>query len=73
MNKDKLLKKLGKKIAEVRGKYGYSQDNLAAISGVSRSQIHRIETGLCDPRTETIARFAKAIGADLKEFYDFEF
>lgn len=72
MKKTKYLKKFAKNFVVVRNAYNYSQDALAEIAGVHRTQIYRIEAGLSDPRGETVARIAKAIGADLKEFYDFD-
>lgn len=36
---------IGKKIRELRGKKGFSQDELAEITGVNHSAISKVETG----------------------------
>jgi transcriptional regulator with XRE-family HTH domain len=53
---------MAKRIKEWRAKPGLSQRDLAAVSGVSREYIARIELGQHDPTLSTLEKLAKALG-----------
>lgn len=57
---------LGKEIREKRKKLGYTQDELAELSGVSKSTIGRIERGDLSPKVEYVNEIYYALG--VKEF-----
>lgn len=50
------------KLAEVRQAHGMTQEQLAAVTGVHRVTIARIETGDVSPKAETLKRIADALG-----------
>lgn len=53
---------IGLSILTVRRAKGLTQEQLANAAGVSRPQIANIESGRSDMPTETLLRFAKALG-----------
>ena len=55
------------KIAEIRKSKGLSQERLAALSGVHRVTIARLETGKTVPKLPTLKRLAVALGVTLDE------
>lgn len=44
-----------------------TQDQLAAVSGVHRVTIARIETGAASPKAETLKRLADALGVRIDD------
>lgn len=57
------------KVREVRKAKGMSIRDLAAISGVSKSQICRIENNLMHPTMYTLCLLADALGVEPEELY----
>lgn len=53
---------LGEKIAFYRREKKWSQEDLEEYSGVSRTQIGRIERNECKPKVETIKWIEEALG-----------
>ena len=47
-------------LRKLRAERGFTQDELAALSGVSRPAIHRIENGQQAPRRGTVKKLAAA-------------
>jgi len=45
--------------------FGYSQDDLATLSGVSRAVIANMESGHCNPTYWTLYRLAIALDTDI--------
>jgi transcriptional regulator with XRE-family HTH domain len=72
MNRGTFLKKIGRNVAKAREAKGYSQDDVAAESDVSRSSIDRIERGVTDPRAATLLKLAEALSVPVKRFFDFD-
>jgi len=66
-----LLKKLAKRIKELRKINGYSQDDLSAYSGIARSTLGNIETASNDITFTKINQIAKAFNLSLSEFLNF--
>ncbi|MHB1106494.1 MAG: helix-turn-helix domain-containing protein [Lutibacter sp.] len=50
--------KIGKSIREIRGKRGYSQEQLAKIMEVNRSTISKIENGKFSISIDYLAKFS---------------
>lgn len=67
-----LLKKLAKRIKELRKISGYSQDDLSVYSGISRSMIGNIETAQNDIVLSKLNKIAKSFNISLAELLDFE-
>ncbi|OFY94679.1 MAG: transcriptional regulator [Bacteroidetes bacterium RIFCSPLOWO2_12_FULL_31_6] len=61
-----------KKFKELRKKSGFTQMQLAFESGVSLSQIARIETGRINPTISTIFVIARAMEIEPEEFFKFK-
>lgn len=59
----------GELIAAIRKKLGYSQEDLEWRSGVSKTQISRIERDLTNPSIETIRRLEKALDVPLMDLF----
>lgn len=49
---------------ELRENRGLTLRELAAISGISHASISRIETGVSEPRPETLIALAEALGVE---------
>lgn len=58
-----------KRFKEVRKEAGYTQTQLAFESGISLSQIARIETGRINPTVSTVFAVARAMEISPEEFF----
>lgn len=69
MEKSEILKKVGKRIKEVRLQKGISQADLVGrIEGnIDVTNISRIEAGRTNPTVFTLFRIAEALGVPLNE------
>ena len=61
----KFKKVLARNLARLRAKKKITQQALSDLSGISRVEIARIETGRLNPGTATTAALAKALGVTL--------
>lgn len=61
-----------KKFKQLRKKSGYTQEQLSFESGISRSQIARIESAVINPTISTIFIIARAMNIDPDEFFKFK-
>lgn len=66
------LKLLAKKLVEVRKSKGFSQEELSHQSGITLSQIARIETERINPTVSTIFKIARTLDIRPAELLDFE-
>ena len=57
-------------VAELRQAKGMTQAQLAAASGVHRVTIARIECGAVQPKVDTLARLAAALGVSVSKLID---
>lgn len=71
MNKQ-LLRKLAKRIKDLRKQFGYTQDDLSVCSNIARSTIGNIETASNDLTFTKLNQLAKAFNMSLSEFLNFE-
>lgn len=62
---------LGIHIRQLREKKDLSQQSLADDSGVTKSQIARIETAKINTTVKTLVKIANALDVDPKELLDF--
>lgn len=60
----------GKRVKELRKKRGLSQLDLEVQSGISRTEISKIENGLNNIRFMTIVRLAEVLEVNLASFFD---
>ncbi len=67
-----LLRKLAKRIKDLRKQYGYTQDDLSVYSNIARSTIGNIETASNDLTFTKLNYLAKAFNMSLSEFLNFE-
>ena len=63
----------GKRLAEVRKSKNLTQEDLSFKSGLTLSQIARIETGVINTTLNTILVLAEAIEVEPKELFDLVF
>ena len=66
-----LLRKLAKRIKELRKIYGYTQDDLSSYSGIARSTLGNVETASNDITFTKIGQLARAFKMSLAEFLNF--
>ena len=60
---------IGERLFELRDERGWTQKELAKLSGVSHTTIVHLETGqIGKPRMPTLRRLAKAFGMSVEEF-----
>ena len=57
-----------RKIRAIRMKKKYTQEKVAELSGVSRSQIQRIEGGDVAPKMSTLSKLAKGLDCSVNDF-----
>ena len=74
MKKSEILKKVGKKIQEIRLNKGLTQVELVGrIEGeIDTTNISRIESGRTNPTVFTLFRIAEALEVNPKELLDFD-
>lgn len=68
---EKVLLQFGKHLKELRNLKKISQEELAYKSGISLSQIARIETGKINPTLCTILEIAKTLKVSQSEMLNF--
>ena len=66
-----LLRKLAKRIKELRKQNNFSQDELSFRSNIARSTLGNIETAKNDVVLSKLNKIAKAFGMSLSELLDF--
>lgn len=69
---EKGLKVFAQKLKDVRKTKNFSQEDLAYKSGLTLSQIARIETAKTNPTLSTIFKIARTLEIKLSELFDFE-
>ncbi|MBK9660887.1 MAG: helix-turn-helix transcriptional regulator [Chitinophagaceae bacterium] len=63
------IKAFGKRLKSIRVKKGLSQLDLELESGISRTEISRIENGLKNIEFFTLIKLAVALQIDVKDFF----
>lgn len=71
VNKEK-IKAFGKQFAVCRKSLGVTQEELAHRTGISLSQIARIETGVINTSLNTIMLLAEGLGISTGRFFENE-
>lgn len=66
-----LLRKLAKRIKELRKQNNFSQDELSFRSNIARSTLGNIETAKNDVVLSKLNKIAKAFGISLSELLNF--
>ena len=72
MGKDEILLKLGHIIKYARNKKGISQEELADVSGISKSTIATLECGRVNPTFTKLYQLAKALDIDMGVLNNFQ-
>lgn len=65
-------RRLGRQVASYRKAAGLTQEALAERVKVAPETISRLERGTTVPSLKTLERIAEAMGADLKDLFDFQ-
>lgn len=73
MNKQELLKTVGKRIQDLRLSKGLTQvDLVGKMDGdIDTTNISRIESGRTNPTIYTLYRLANALEVEVKDFFNF--
>lgn len=66
------LEQMAKKLKQIRIQKGFTQEELSYQSGLSLSQIARIETVRINPTVSTIFRIARTLNINVSELFDFK-
>jgi transcriptional regulator with XRE-family HTH domain len=66
----KFLNRLAKNLKAARTKRGFTQEELAHRSGLTLSQVARIETGKINTTVSTIHLILKTLDAEANELFD---
>lgn len=66
-----IRKKFGARITGLRDERNWTQEDLAAASGVSTRSISSIENGVYSVTLDTAYKLARALGLPLAELFDF--
>lgn len=66
------LELLAKQLKVVRKRQGFTQEALAAESGLALSQIARIETVVTNPTVSTLMRIARTLEVPVSDLFDFQ-
>lgn len=64
-------KKFGAHLKKIRQQKGYSQEELANELGFSQPHLANIELGKVNTSISHVAAFAKALGVEAKDLFDF--
>jgi transcriptional regulator with XRE-family HTH domain len=64
-------KALGKRIAVLRRRKGFSQEKLAERSGYSVEFVSLVERGVNAPSVAGLAKIAKALSVEVRDLFDF--
>ena len=70
MTRDKLKKKIGQRIIELREQKGWSQANLARACNKDRQAIEKLENGKVNPTLYTLLEVANALETSLAKLVD---
>lgn len=62
---------IGQKIKEVRKARGISQLELGTLLGVSQAMVAQYESGIRNPKIETLQKIAAVLGVDASDLYAF--
>mgnify|MGYP003471838059 FL=1 len=68
--KESVRELFARRVKELRAKRGWSQDELAAQSGLHRSYVGIIERCEKSATLDTVERIAKALGVDVGELFE---
>jgi transcriptional regulator with XRE-family HTH domain len=63
-------KEIGEKLADLRERKEWNQDELAEASGFSRGHVSNIERGLTSPSIEDLDKLVQACGITLRKFFE---
>jgi transcriptional regulator with XRE-family HTH domain len=63
---------LANRLKEIRAKKKYTQESLAYESGITLSQIARIETCKINPTVSTMFKIARTLKINVSELFDFK-
>lgn len=70
MDKQDVLKRIGKNIQKARIKRGYTQETFSELMGVSWSYVAKIESGILNLSIGKINDFANYLRVDINELLD---
>ena len=63
------LIEIGKNVRRIRISVGVTQEQLAALSGLSNDYLSRLELGKESPKVETLCRICEALKVDIVELF----
>ncbi len=72
MTDKEILKVLGRKIADFRNMKGFTQNELADLVDIERSNLARLEAGNTNPTYLTLLKISKALDISVSELVAIE-
>ena len=67
-----MLRRLGKRIAELRSRKGFTQENFAEMLDYSPNHISKLESGRTNPSFDLLVKISNALKTDLNELFEFK-
>ena len=67
VDREKVLKRFGSSLGEMRREAGLTQEELAARSGLHRTYVGSVERGERNPTVLSLVRLAGGLGVPVKE------
>ena len=67
------LKLFGRRIKELRKKFGYTQEQLSEKMGLFQKQIGNIETGTCFTTINNLEKLTEIFDVEMKDLFDFNY
>ena len=68
-----IRKKFGERIIALRQEKNWTQEDLAALSGISTRSISNIENGIFSITLDTAAKLARSFSIPLQSLFDFDY
>lgn len=66
---NQILIEIGKNVRRIRISMGVTQEQLAALSGLSNDYLSRLELGKESPKVETLCKVCDALKVDIVELF----
>ncbi|MBS1538198.1 MAG: helix-turn-helix transcriptional regulator [Bacteroidetes bacterium] len=66
---NQIIIEIGKKVRKIRISLGFTQEQLAALSGLSNDYLSRLELGKESPKVETLCRICEALKVEIVELF----
>lgn len=67
---ERVIRDIGRRIAELRVAKGWTQEKFAEVLGMATQNVARLEQGRSDCRVSTLVRVARGLGCDPRALWE---